>query len=77
MHIEFDMTDAMSAELTRLMRVLNMPGYEVFCKAFTLLRIHVEAARQGMPIYRFQKDGYRYPQPRDLIELPFKVDHDA
>lgn len=73
MRIEFDMAEAMAEELTRMMRILEMPGHEVFCKAFTLLRIHVEAAQQGLPIYRCVKDGYHCPQPRDLIELPYKV----
>lgn len=70
--VAFQMTAAMSAEVERIKLVADLISVpDVFRRAFTLLRIHVDAAQQGHQI--FQVDP-RSPQERFFITLPFAVE---
>ena len=69
MTITFDTTPAMDEELQRILAVtdLETPA-EVFRRAFTLLRIHVNFALDGREISTTDQDGDCL-----TIALPFKV----
>ena len=67
--LAFDMTDAMEKEIDRVLKVTDLQTKpEVFRRAFTLLRIHIDAEMRGERIYR-ESDS----DVRDLIILPFNV----
>ena len=69
--VAFDMSPAMQAEVARVMRVADLKSVpEVFRRAFTLLRIHVDAAQRNHQV--FQVDLNK-PNERVLIVLPFAV----
>ena len=73
--VAFDMAPAMAAEVDRIMSVSDLSkAPEVFRRAFTLLRIHVDAALQGQQIIRVDPAN---PSERYLITLPFVVNRDA
>ncbi len=69
--VAFDMAPAMAAEVNRIMSVSDLnKAPEVFRRAFTLLRIHVDAVLQGQQI--IQVDPGK-PSERYVITLPFVV----
>lgn len=74
MRIEFDTTDAMAAEITRMMRVMECPDAEVFRRAFTLLRIHVNAALAGESVFL---ESDKFVGGKRRVELPFAVKTEA
>lgn len=73
MRVAFDMTPAMEMEVRRIMEITDIRSVpEIFRKAFTLLRIHVEAAQKGRSIIRedVEKDGCAN---HSHIILPFEI----
>jgi hypothetical protein len=69
--VAFDLTPAMVEEINRILDVTDLGSKpEVFRRAFTLLRIHVDAAREGRKIYMVDPEQ---PSDRYLITLPFTV----
>ena len=69
--VAFDLTPAMEDELQRILSLTDLASRpEVFRRAFTLLRIHVDAARDGRRIYM---DDPNNPNDRYIITLPFNV----
>jgi hypothetical protein len=69
--IAFDLTPAMAAEVDRIQSVTGLGSKpEVFRRAFTLLRIHVDAALRGREIYMVDPDR---PNEKYFIALPFDV----
>lgn len=73
--VAFVMSPAMAAEVARIRSVsdLGKPP-EVFRRALTLLRIHVDAALRGQQIIQIDPAN---PSERYLITLPFVVNKDA
>lgn len=70
MRVAFDMTEAMTAEADKILAATDLATYpDLFRRAFTLLRIHVDATRDGKEIVR-QEIG---SDVRDIIMLPFTV----
>lgn len=73
--VAFELTPAMLEELKRIREMTDLASNpEIFRRAFTLLRIHVEAAARGREIYMVdpKKPGDRY-----IISLPFTVKQSA
>jgi len=69
--IAFELTQAMAEELDRIQTVTGLSSKpEVFRRAFTLLRIHVDAALRGREIYMVDPD---HPNDKYFITLPFDV----
>lgn len=69
--VAFDLSPAMAREVERILAVTDLGSRpEVFRRAFTLLRIHVEAAEQGREV--FMVDPKR-PNEKFIITLPFSV----
>lgn len=69
--VAFDLTPAMADEVSRILNVTDLGSRpEVFRRAFTLLRIHVDAALRGREMYMV--DPQR-PNDRYLVSLPFTV----
>jgi hypothetical protein len=69
--VAFDLTPAMVEEVNRILDLTDLGSKpEVFRRAFTLLRIHVDAAIRGREI--FMVDPQR-PNDRYVISLPFTV----
>ena len=69
--VAFDMSPAMQAEVVRIMRAADLTSIpDVFRRAFTLLRIHVDAAQRNHQV--FQVDPNK-PSEKMLIVLPFAV----
>ena len=69
--VAFDLTPAMVEEVNRILDLTDLGSRpEVFRRAFTLLRIHVDAALRGREIYMV--DPQR-PNDRYMISLPFTV----
>jgi hypothetical protein len=69
--VGFDLTPAMVAEVDRILNLTDLGSRpEVFRRAFTLLRIHVEAALRGREIYMVDPGK---PNDRYIISLPFTV----
>ena len=69
--IAFDLTPAMAEEVERIQSVTSLTSKpEVFRRAFTLLRIHVEAALRGREIFMVDPDR---PNDKYFITLPFDV----
>jgi hypothetical protein len=69
--VAFELTPAMDAEVTRILNQTDLGSKpEVFRRAFTLLRIHVDAALRGREIYMVDPEK---PADRYLITLPFTV----
>jgi hypothetical protein len=67
--VVFTMSPAMAAEVARILKCTDLgKPPELFRRAFTLLRIHVDAAQQGHRVYI--QDPAR-PDERDVITLPF------
>ena len=63
--VQFDITRRMQSEITRILSITDIASVpDVFAKAFTLLRIHIEAAVIGQTIHR--SDGTE-------IVLPFQI----
>ena len=73
--VAFELTPAMADEVERIMAMTDLPSRpEVFRRAFTLLRIHVDAASQNRDIYMVDP---AHPGERYLISLPFTVKRDV
>lgn len=73
--VAFAMSPAMSAEVDRIISISDLnKAPEVFRRAFTLLRIHVDAAIRGQQIIQVDPGN---PSERYLITLPFVVNRDA
>ena len=69
--VAFELTPTMAEELDRILAMTDLGSKpEVFRRAFTLLRIHVDAAVRGREIYMVDPDR---PNERYLITLPFNV----
>jgi hypothetical protein len=69
--VAFDLTHAMVEEVNRILDLTDLGSKpEVFRRAFTLLRIHVDAASRGREIYMVDPEK---PNDRYLISLPFTV----
>ena len=67
--ITFDVTPAMAVEIDRIRSIAHLKSRaEVFQRAFTLLRIHVEAVERGRIIESVDE---RCPDDRRTISLPF------
>lgn len=73
--VAFEMAPAMAAEVDRIISIsdLKTPP-EVFRRALTLLRIHLDAKLRGQNI--IQMDPAK-PSERYLITLPFSVVSDS
>lgn len=73
--VAFELAPAMAEEVERILAVTDLDSKpEVFRRAFTLLRIHVDAAVRGREIYMVDPDQ---PNERYLITLPFNVARSA
>jgi hypothetical protein len=69
--VAFDLTPAMDEEVNRILQQTDLGTRpEVFRRAFTLLRIHVDAAIKGREIYMVDPAK---PSDRYIISLPFTV----
>jgi hypothetical protein len=69
--VAFDLSPAMAEEVDRIMALTDLGSKpEVFRRAFTLLRIHVEAAERGREVYMVDPDR---PSEKFIITLPFNV----
>ncbi len=69
--VEFNLTPAMVEEVARIAGITDLGSLpEVFRRAFTLLRIHVDAAARGREVYIVDPD---HPNEKYIITLPFKV----
>ena len=69
--IAFNITPAMNDEVERILSVTDLESKpEVFRRAFTLLRIHIDAYQRGRETYMVDPDT---PNDRYLITLPFSV----
>ncbi len=69
--VVFEMTPPMIAEVERILSVCDLgKAPEVFRRAFTLLRIHVDAALRGQQIIQVDPEN---PSERYIITLPFVV----
>jgi hypothetical protein len=69
--VAFDLTPAMVDEVNRILDETDLGSRpEVFRRAFTLLRIHVDAALRGREIYMVDPER---PNDRYMISLPFTV----
>jgi hypothetical protein len=69
--VAFDLTPAMVDEVNRILDLTDLDSRpDVFRRAFTLLRIHVDAALRGREIYMVDRDR---PNDRYMISLPFAV----
>jgi hypothetical protein len=69
--VAFNLSEAMEQELERILEVTDISSKpEVFRRAFTLLRIHVDAARKNQKIYLVDPDE---PDEKYIVSLPFNV----
>ncbi len=69
--VAFDLAPAMADEVDRILAITDLGSKpEVFRRAFTLLRIHVEAAERGREVYMVDPDR---PTEKFIITLPFNV----
>lgn len=69
--IAFEVTSRMLDELNRVLFVTDLKDHpDIFCRAFTLLRIHVDAAQKGHQIFIVDP---QHPEERRTITLPFSV----
>lgn len=69
--VAFDLSPEMSDEVERIMELTGLnTKAEVFRRAFTLLRIHVDAATKGREIYMMDPSC---PNEKYFIVLPFQV----
>ncbi len=69
--VAFDLTPAMLKEVDRILEVTDLDSRpEVFRRAFTLLRIHVDAALSGRQIYMVDP---QLPNDKYIFTLPFNV----
>ena len=72
MDIEFNMTPEMSYEVDRIMKLTGLRyKSEVFQRAFSLLRIHVDAAINNQKIIRVDAFEPDDTSKRYTITLPF------
>lgn len=73
--VAFAMAPAMAAEVDRIISISDLKtSPEVFRRAFTLLRIHIDAALRGQQIIQEDPDNR---SERYLITLPFVVSMDV
>ena len=69
--VAFDLTAGMTEAVEHILKITDLHSKpEVFRRAFTLLRIHIEAAEQGRQIYMVDPSQ---PNDRYIISLPFEV----
>lgn len=69
--VAFALTPAMAEEVARIAGMTDLGSSpEVFRRAFTLLRIHVDAAARGREVYMVDPD---HPNEKYIITLPFNV----
>jgi hypothetical protein len=69
--VSFDLSEQMERELQRVLEVTDLATRpEVFRRAFTLLRIHLDAKREGRDIYIQSREN---PHEKWMITLPFNV----
>lgn len=72
--VAFELKPAMADELDRVSNVTGLHSRpEIFRRAFTLLRIHIDAAMRGHQIYMVDPDK---PDEKYIVTLPFtcKID---
>lgn len=68
--VAFNMAPAMAAEVDRILAVTDLGSApEVFRRALTLLRIHVDAARKNGCVYLWDP---QHPSDKFRIVLPFQ-----
>ena len=73
--VAFDLTPAMAEEVNRILAMTDLGTKpEVFRRAFTLLRIHVDAAARAREVYMVDPDR---PSDKYFITLPFNVRREA
>ena len=69
--VAFSLAPAMVDELKRILAMTELGSNpELFRRAFTLLRIHVDAAARGREIYMVDPDK---PDEKFVITLPFTI----
>ena len=73
--VAFNLTPAMVKEVERILEVTDLGSKpEAFRRAFTLLRIHVQAAQQNREIFMVDP---KHPNDRYIITLPFNVPRES
>ena len=73
--VAFNLAPAMVEELKRILAMTELGSNpELFRRAFTLLRIHVDAAARGREIYMVDPDR---PDEKFVISLPFTIHSSA
>src|SRR5262249_19536175 len=71
--VAFDLTPPMAQEVDRIIKMTDLGSRpEVFRRAFTLLRIHIDAAVNGRVVYMVDAER---PNDKYIITLPFNVRH--
>ena len=70
-HVEFSISPAMAAEIDHIIDTTGLSSPpEVFRRAVSLLRFHVDAAARGREIYLVDSEN---PSTREIVSLPFNV----
>ena len=73
--VAFRVTPAMSREVQQIINETELTSAPaLFRSAFTLLRIHVDAAKSGQQIYLADSST---PEEKTLISLPFFVEQQS
>lgn len=68
--VAFNMAPAMATEVERILKITDLGSApEVFRRAFTLLRIHVDAACKNRRVYLLDPAN---PAEKLVITLPFE-----
>lgn len=69
--IAFNISPSMAEEVDRILSITDLGSRpEVFRRAFTLLRIHLEAAERGREVCMIDPDR---PNEKYIVTLPFNV----
>jgi hypothetical protein len=69
--VAFDLSPEVSSEIDRIMKLTDISSRaEVFRRAFTLLRIHIDAATKGREILMVDPNR---PDEKYFLVLPFHV----
>ncbi len=72
--VAFSVTPTMAEEVDRILAMTDLGSKpEVFRRAFTLLRIHVDAAARGRKVYMLDPNK---PNDKYIVTLPFIVRKD-
>lgn len=69
--VAFDLAPAVAEEVERILSLTDLGSKpDLFRRAFTLLRIHVDAASRGHDVYMVDP---KRPNDKYMIALPFNV----